>query len=78
MATVSKKKVSKKQLQIYVEYFEKNEFLRTGKLVPGMSPNASSELWQEITAILNNCGDGAVRELERWKTVCIVKRRYIY
>lgn len=64
-----KKRTSKTQFKVYVNYLEKYDILKTGKLNPWDDPKIISALWENMTVELNATGDGPTRSSHDWKKV---------
>ncbi|KAJ8912766.1 hypothetical protein NQ315_016723, partial [Exocentrus adspersus] len=66
---MERKRTSKKQFLIYIQYLRENKILITGKLSPSNNPEDLEKLWNNLTEELNACGDGPVRDMHSWKKV---------
>lgn len=62
-------KTSAHQYEFYCDFLEEHSVLRTVKLQSGVRPEHVEDLWRELTAKLNSCGTGAVKDVKGWKTV---------
>lgn len=66
---MERKRTSKKQFKIYVDYIKSHKILLTGKLSPSNNPEDMEVLWKNLTEELNSCGDGPLRDTNGWKKV---------
>ncbi|CAG9759321.1 unnamed protein product [Ceutorhynchus assimilis] len=66
---MEKKRTSKKQFGLYIKFVKENPVLITGKLQPSGNPKDLEVLWDELSKVLNSCGDGPIRETASWKKV---------
>ncbi|XP_031353383.1 uncharacterized protein LOC116178413 [Photinus pyralis] len=77
---MNRKKTSKSQFKIYLSYLKRHDILITGKLTPSTNTEGLKQIWNEMVANLNSCGDGPVRNIEGWKKVfrewkCIIRKK---
>lgn len=64
-----KKRTSRKQFEIYLNYLQNHERLRSGKLTPSDDPKDLIKIWDSLTVALNATGEGPTRESQEWKKV---------
>lgn len=69
---VPKKRTTKAQFGIYLNYLSSHDILRTQKMTPNCGPEIVDALWEELQGSLNSCGDGPVRTVQEWKKVIIL------
>ncbi|XP_074035342.1 uncharacterized protein isoform X3 [Leptinotarsa decemlineata] len=66
---MERKRTSKKQFKIYIDYIKSHKILLTGKWSPSNNPEDMEALWRNLTQELNSCGDGPIRDTNGWKKV---------
>lgn len=66
---MNRKRTSKSQLNIYIDYLEKYPILVNGKFSPANSLMDITQIWESMVNKMNACGDGPVRTVVEWKKV---------
>ncbi|CAH1114780.1 unnamed protein product [Psylliodes chrysocephalus] len=69
MEKEKRKRTSKKQFEIYVQYIKEHNVLKTGKMTPGIIPKDIENIWDQMCTDLNAVGDGPTRPATEWKKV---------
>lgn len=66
---MARKKISKSQQQIYIDFINQNVEIKSGKITPIVTPEVIQTLWNDLKNLLNATGDGAVKDVDGWKKV---------
>lgn len=67
------KKTTKTQMELIVNYLEKNNTIVSGKTHP-LDAKQIERDWEELTGLLNSVEFGAKKDVKQWKTVSFVKQ----
>lgn len=67
-------RVTDRQREIILDYMESNEDLLTGRFTAQFTKHHLDTLWNDVTLRLNSEGNGAVKDVKKWKKVFIISR----